>query len=165
MSIPAIKVKKLFPNAVIPQRGTPEASGLDVCVHHFERVYNQSPSITEIEISQLSSLTLCTNDRVLIHTGISATVGVGFEIQVRPRSGNALKRGLVVTNSPGTIDSDFRGAICVIISNIGHDAQEIKLGEKIAQLVVCPVILSDVVEVQDLDQTERGSGGFGSTGN
>jgi dUTP pyrophosphatase len=107
---------------------------------------------------------LKTNDRVLINTGISATVGVGYEIQVRSRSGNALKRGLIVTNQPGTIDNAYRGHLNVIITNIGHETQVIEVGEKIAQIVVCPIILSEVVEVESLDETDRGANGFGSTG-
>jgi dUTP pyrophosphatase len=105
------------------------------------------------------------NNRVLINTGLSVTVGPGYEIQVRPRSGNALNKGLIVVNSPGTIDESYRGMLGVIVANIGQEAQEIKVGDKIAQLVVSQVCLLSIKEVNTLDNTERGNNGFGSTDN
>jgi dUTP pyrophosphatase len=87
-----------------------------------------------------------------------------MEIQVRPRSGLAAKKGLGILNSPGTIDESYRGPIKVIIINLSHKSVTLNAGDKIAQLVVAPVILSEVVEVETLDETERGTGGFGSTG-
>jgi dUTP pyrophosphatase len=159
---PPLQVKKLFSDAVLPVRAHPTDSGLDVCAYRFERFYAETME-SEGPL-QVDKILLRTNDRVLVHTGITATVGLGYEIQVRPRSGNALKRGLIVVNSPGTIDESYRGPICVIIANVGHDTQEIVKGERIAQLVVCPIILSDVLEIKDLEDTTRSTGGFGSTG-
>jgi dUTP pyrophosphatase len=100
----------------------------------------------------------------MVHTGISVAIEPGYEVQVRPRSGNALKKGLTIVNTPGTIDCTYRGPVCVILANIGHQGQTIRVGDKIAQLVVCPVTLSEIVEVDELDETDRGHGGFGSTG-
>ena len=158
--IPDLRVKKLFPDANLPVRANPTDSGLDVFVYKFEKAYY----ITELTfVDSMYSYRLRPSERVLIHTGISVAIDPGFEIQVRPRSGNALKKGFLIVNAPGTLDSGYRGPVCVIIGNFGQVTQEITVGDKIAQLVVCPVILSKVVEVEDLDVTDRGQGGFGST--
>ncbi len=157
---PSLKVKKLFPDAKLPTRANPTDSGLDVYAFCFEKIFNEKPESVMLD----KSIVLKTNDRVLINAGVALTVGPGYEVQVRPRSGNALNRGLIVVNSPGTIDESYRGALGVIIANIGHEPQEIKIGEKIAQIVVCSVILSEVQEVKELNETVRGSGGFGHTG-
>jgi dUTP pyrophosphatase len=160
---PPLKVKKLFPDAVLPVRANPTDSGLDVYAYRFDKLFSKAWDQIAIKDNPLI-MTLAPHERLLVHTGLSATVGSGYEIQVRPRSGNALNRGLIVVNSPGTIDESYRGPICVIISNVGYESQDIKIGEKIAQFVVCPVILSEVQEVSELDDTARGAGGFGSTG-
>jgi dUTP pyrophosphatase len=102
--------------------------------------------------------------RALIPTGLQFEIPQGFEVQVRPRSGLALKHGIALVNSPGTIDSDYRGLVGVIVLNTGSDAFEVQHGERIAQLVVAPVVQGDFVMVDDLDKTARGAGGFGSTG-
>ncbi|MCF4152128.1 dUTP diphosphatase [Dethiosulfovibrio sp. F2B] len=99
-----------------------------------------------------------------VGTGLRIAVPDGFEAQVRPRSGLALKRGLVVPNSPGTIDSDYRGEIRVIMMNLGDGPFEVAVGDRIAQLVIAPVARACWEEVATLESTERGSGGFGSTG-
>lgn len=101
--------------------------------------------------------------RALIPTGLRLAIPDGYEVQVRPRSGLALKHGLILPNSPGTIDSDYRGPLGVIVLNNGTDVFEITHGMRIAQLVVAPVVQA-TFEVGDLDETARGSGGFGSTG-
>jgi dUTP pyrophosphatase len=163
MQYPPLKVKKLFSDAVLPVRANPTDSGLDVCVYQFEKWYMKDELVEGKQIFA-PSIALGPNDRILINTGLALTVEAGYEVQVRPRSGNALKRGLIVVNSPGTIDFEYRGAVCVIIANIGHEIQKLTVGDKIAQLVVCPVILSEVQEVLELDNTARGEGGFGSTG-
>lgn len=156
-----LKIKRLYADARLPERANPTDSGVDVFIHHFEKAFLKHIKLEKVESN---FVVLRTNDRVLVNTGISCTVGPGFEIQVRPRSGNALKRGLIVVNSPGTIDANYRGMIGVIIANTGHDAQQLDIGEKIAQLVVVAVELPEIVEVEELDDTDRGSGGFGSTG-
>ncbi|NOZ01629.1 MAG: dUTP diphosphatase [Deltaproteobacteria bacterium] len=103
-------------------------------------------------------------ERVLIPTGFAIALPEGFEAQVRPRSGLALKHGVTVLNSPGTIDSDYRGEVKVILVNLGNDPFTVKRGDRIAQLVICRVARAEVVEVDDLDSTDRGQGGFGHTG-
>jgi len=100
----------------------------------------------------------------LIPTGLSMAVPRGYEIQVRPRSGLAIKSGISLVNAPGTIDADYRGEVKIIVINLGQDEFTIHDQDRIAQLVVCPIIHAEVNEVDDLDSTERGEGGFGSTG-
>jgi dUTP pyrophosphatase len=107
---------------------------------------------------------LAPGERRLIPTGIRIAVPPGYEAQVRPRSGLALKRGLGVPNAPGTIDSDYRGELCVIMINWSAEPQTIRRGDRIAQLVICPVEQATLIEVHELDETERADGGFGHTG-
>ena len=103
-------------------------------------------------------------DRRLIPTGLRMAVPPGFEIQVRPRSGLALKRGVIVVNSPGTVDADYRGEVRVILGNLSREAFVVERGDRIAQLVVQRVERAAVREVRELPGTERGAGGFGSSG-
>ena len=103
-------------------------------------------------------------ERALIPTGIAIALPVGFEAQVRPRSGLAAKHGVTILNSPGTIDADYRGEIGVILVNLGEQAFTVSRGDRIAQLVIAPVSRAQWLEVDTLDETERGGGGFGSTG-
>jgi dUTP pyrophosphatase len=111
-----------------------------------------------------SSIIITPGQRVLIPTGLSFEIPQGFEIQVRPRSGISLKTPLMVVNSPGTIDSDYRGEIKIIIGNFGNESYKIEHGERIAQIVLSPVWQAKFVLSNNLSDTERGSGGFGSTG-
>ncbi len=113
---------------------------------------------------RVGGLILAPGARVLVPSGLAFEIPVGFEAQVRPRSGLALKFGVTIANAPGTIDSDYRGPVGVILLNLGCDNFTIKHGDRIAQLVVSPVVQADFSEAQDLDQTARGDGGFGSTG-
>ena len=111
------------------------------------------------------SLLIKPGERVLVPTGLSMEIPEGFEIQVRPRSGLSFKTGLMVLNSPGTIDSDYRGEIKIILGNLGNKDEVINHGDRVAQLVLAPVIQAHyIVSENDLSQTVRGSGGFGSTG-
>ena len=103
-------------------------------------------------------------DRVAVPTGLQIAIADGFEGQVRPRSGLAFRHGLTVTNAPGTIDSDYRGELKVLLVNLGKESITIERGMRIAQLVIAPVVQAQVSEVLDLDSTERGVQGFGSTG-
>ena len=103
-------------------------------------------------------------ERTAIPTGLQIAISDGFEGQVRPRSGLAFRHGLTVTNAPGTIDSDYRGELKVLLVNLGSDAVTIERGMRIAQLVIAPVVQASVSEVTTLDETDRGTGGFGSTG-
>jgi dUTP pyrophosphatase len=109
-------------------------------------------------------LILAPGARALVPTGLVIELPRGYEAQVRPRSGLALNYGIAVLNSPGTIDSDYRGEIGVVLANLGHAPFEIRRGERIAQLVVVPVVQADLVEVAQVSVTTRGDGGFGSTG-
>ena len=102
--------------------------------------------------------------RHAVATGFAIAIPHGYEVQVRPRSGLALKHGITVLNAPGTIDSDYRGEVKVILANLGSEAFDIARGERIAQLVPAPVLRADFKLVESLDETGRGEGGFGSTG-
>jgi len=109
-------------------------------------------------------MVLAPGERAMVPTGLCVAIPQGYEIQVRPRSGLAAKHGLTCLNTPGTIDSDYRGEIKVILINLGQDAFTIQRGERIAQLVLAPVTHLAWQAVDSLDETERGAGGFGSTG-
>lgn len=146
-----IQVKKLHPDAVVPKYATNGASGFDLVA--------------------LEDTTVHCGETKLVKTGLAIDVGPGYELQVRPRSGLSLKTPLRVANSPGTVDSDYRGEVCVIMENIdtrppgqSRGAQTIKKGDRIAQGVVCPVVQADIEVVEELNNTNRGAGGFGSTG-
>jgi dUTP pyrophosphatase len=109
-------------------------------------------------------LTLEPGQRAIVPCGFAMALPAGFEAQVRPRSGLAAKHGVTVLNSPGTIDADYRGEVMVILINLGQDAFVIERGERIAQMVVAPVVQPGFIVAEDLDDTQRGTGGFGSTG-
>lgn len=141
---PKLKVKKLRPEAVVPQYQTPDAAGLDLV--------------------GLNEVTIPPGYRGVIETGLAIELPRGWEAQVRPRSGLALKQGITVLNSPGTIDSDYRGEVKVIVINHGLGTVHLKAGERVAQLVVARAPQALVSEVQELSETNRGAGGFGSTG-
>lgn len=180
MKEPVLKIKKNYPDAVIPKRQYDTDSGLDLIAYKFVKLYRtkeykeyldsfhdkpQFLSTKEIERKiEDKELNLFRGERVLIDTGVSATVEKGYEIQIRPRSGLALKKGLTVLNTPGTIDESYRGMLGVILINLSTETQKIKIGERIAQMVVSPVILCETIEVGNLDESVRGIGGFGHTG-
>ena len=107
---------------------------------------------------------LAPGQRHAVATGFAIAIPHGYEVQVRPRSGLALKHGITCLNTPGTIDSDYRGEVKVILANLGSEPFEIRRGERIAQLVPAPVLKANFVEVGVLSETSRGAGGFGSTG-
>lgn len=109
-------------------------------------------------------LLLAPGERALVPTGLAMALPAGFEAQVRPRSGLAAKHGITVLNTPGTIDADYRGEVKVILINLGDTTFEIVRGERIAQMVIAPVLQAVITEVETLSETERGAGGFGSTG-
>ncbi len=115
-------------------------------------------------IAEDETLSLATGARTLVETGFAMALPQGFEAQIRPRSGLAIKHGITCLNTPGTIDSDYRGEIKVILINLGQKEFEIKRGDRIAQMVIAPVIQARLHEVEILTQTDRGQGGFGSTG-
>jgi dUTP pyrophosphatase len=115
-------------------------------------------------LPEFEPVVLAPGERRLIPTGLKIALEPGYEAQVRPRSGLALKHGVTCLNSPGTIDSDYRGEVGVILINHGQIAFEIKRGERIAQMVIAPYAQAVMAEVEALDETARGAGGFGSTG-
>ena len=130
----------------LPSYQTSGASGMDLC------------AAVEGDVA------LPPGERKLISTGIRISVPEGFEAQVRPRSGLAFKHGIGVLNAPGTVDSDYRGVVSVILFNSGKEPFTIKRGDRIAQMVIQKVVKAEWIESDDLDETERKSGGFGSTG-
>jgi dUTP pyrophosphatase len=117
-----------------------------------------------MDVVAAEELVLAPGQRHAVATGFSIAIPEGFEVQVRPRSGLALKHGITCLNTPGTIDSDYRGEVKVILANLGSEPFEIRRGERIAQLVPAPVLKAEFREVANLDETVRGTGGFGSTG-
>jgi dUTP pyrophosphatase len=117
-----------------------------------------------LDVVAAESLTLAPGARHAVATGFAIAIPEGYEVQVRPRSGLALKYGITCLNTPGTIDADYRGEVKVILANLGAEPFEIVRGERIAQLVPAPVLRADFNVVESLGQTERGAGGFGSTG-
>ncbi|PAF53903.1 deoxyuridine 5'-triphosphate nucleotidohydrolase [Helicobacter sp. 13S00482-2] len=139
-----INIKKLHPDAIIPKYQTLGAAGFDI--HSIEDV------------------TLLSKESKLIKTGLSMSIQQGYELQIRPRSGLALKYSISVLNTPGTIDSDYRGEIMVLLINHSSENFTITKGDRIAQGVISKVYQADFIEVSELDETLRGSGGFGSSG-
>ncbi|KKI17971.1 dUTP diphosphatase [Sphingomonas sp. Ag1] len=117
-----------------------------------------------MDVVAAEDVTLAPGARHAVATGFAIAIPEGFEVQVRPRSGIALKHGITCLNTPGTIDSDYRGEVKVILANLGDAPFEVKRGDRIAQLVPAQVTRAALIESADLDETDRGSGGFGSTG-
>jgi dUTP pyrophosphatase len=146
VTLPTLAVQKLRPDAVLPRYMTDGAAGLDL-----------SAAIDQaVEIRP--------GGRAPVGTGLAIAIPLGYEGQVRPRSGLALRHGLTVANAPGTIDADYRGELIVILINLGQEPVRIEPGHRIAQLVIAPVAHAAIAEVTELPPTERGGGGFGSTG-
>ena len=147
MNLPVrIEWKRLSPLARIPAYQTSLAAGMDV-----------HAAITE-------PMLLEPNRVVLVPTGFALAIPEGFEAQVRPRSGLSTKHGVTVPTAPGTIDADYRGEVMVALINLGREDFTVEPGMRVAQLVFAPVARADIAEVAELSSTERGTGGFGSTG-
>ncbi len=142
----SIDIKITGPEDMMPHYGTDDAAGADL------RACLETP------------VTLAPGERRLIPTGLRMAIPSGYEGQVRPRSGLAIKKGLGVLNSPGTIDADYRGDVMIILINLGQEPVTIERGERIAQLVIAPVTRGVFRFHDSLDETGRGEGGFGSTG-
>jgi dUTP pyrophosphatase len=117
-----------------------------------------------MDVVAAEDIILAPGERHAVATGFAIAIPPGFEVQVRPRSGLALKHGITCLNTPGTIDEDYRGEVKVILANLGVEPFEVRRGERIAQLVPAPVQKAEFAEVEELDGTSRGAGGFGSTG-
>ena len=164
-------IVKMYDDVKLPERKNPTDSGFDLFAYSFKRYYQNHGSNGErlLEGKGLEpfiddkTIELGYLDRILIGTGIKATVGPGFEIQLRPRSGLALKQGLSIVNTPGTIDEAFREEIGLILVNLSRKVQPITLDTRVAQMVICPVELPEIEIVQSLPENNRG-GGFGSSG-
>lgn len=139
-----VKFKRLRPEAVLPAYAHPSDAGMDVCA--------------------VDDAVVPKGGRALVRTGLAMQLPVGYEAQVRPRSGLALKHGVTVLNAPGTIDAGYRGEVGVILANFGDGDFQVKAGDRIAQLVIAPVTQAAVAETDEVDETDRGAGGFGSTG-
>lgn len=140
-----IQVVNTSANA-LPQYETPQSAGMDIRAN-LDAIVLLAPM-----------------ERALIPTGLFIALPAGYEAQVRPRSGLAAKQGVTVLNAPGTIDADYRGEVKVILINLSAETVKIENGDRIAQLVIAPVTQSGWIEVSELDETDRGTGGFGSTG-
>lgn len=117
-----------------------------------------------LDVVAAEHVTLAPGERHAVATGFAIAIPEGYEVQVRPRSGLAIKHGITCLNTPGTIDHDYRGEVKVILANLGSEPFEVRRGERIAQLVPAAVLKASFVEVESLEETQRGAGGFGSTG-
>ena len=148
MSAVAVDIMRLPHGAdlPLPEYATPDSAGVDLLAAVSEDV------------------SLAPGERTLIPTGIALSLPRGYEAQIRPRSGLALKNGLTLLNTPGTIDADYRGEIGIILANLGQESFVVERGMRIAQMVVAPVSQVSWKAVESLDDSERGAGGFGSTG-
>jgi dUTP pyrophosphatase len=143
---PRVQIKKLRPDAIVPRYMSAQAAGLDLCA--------------AID----APVTLAPGERTSIDTGLAFALPQGFEGQLRPRSGLAREYGITLVNAPGTLDSDYRGPLMVLVINHGTGPVTITPRQRIAQMVIAPVVQAELVEVTELDTTARGEGGFGSTG-
>ena len=141
-----ILIKRLSKEVSLPKYETNGSSGMDLAAN-IDANINIDPGKTAI-----------------IPTGLALSIPKGFEVQIRPRSGLAAKQKISVLNTPGTIDADYRGEIKIILINLGQETFKVEKGLRVAQMVVCPVVQAHLKEVDDLSETERGKGGFGSTG-
>jgi dUTP pyrophosphatase len=141
-----ILIKRLSKDVSLPKYETSGSSGMDLSAN----IEN------EIEIKPGKSS--------IISTGLAVSIPKNFEIQIRPRSGLAAKNQISVLNTPGTIDADYRGELKVILINLGSKSFKVKKGLRIAQMILCPIVKAKLIEVETLEETKRGTGGFGSTG-
>jgi dUTP pyrophosphatase len=148
MERPLLKIEVLpgHEDLGLPAYATENAAGLD------------------LKAALAEPLTLKPGERGIVPTGLKMAIPQGFEGCVRPRSGLAMKQGLTLTNSPGTIDADYRGEVKVLVINLGQEPVVLKRGDRIAQLLISPVAQAQVVKVEQVDETARGTGGFGHTG-
>ena len=139
-----VKFRRIDPSAELPTYAHPGDAGMD--------------------IRSIEELTIAPGARALVHTGLVMMLPPGYEAQVRPRSGLALKNGVTVLNTPGTIDEGYRGEVGVILANFGSEPFKVEKGAKIAQMVIAPCTRAEIVATDEVDDTVRGTGGFGSSG-
>lgn len=147
MNPTTVQFRKLDPRASLPSYQTPGSAGMDLAA-----------------FLPAGDAVLSPGSIAIIPTGLSVAIPAGFEGQVRPRSGLSTKYGVTVPNAPGTIDSDYRGELRIALINLGREPFTITHGLRVAQLVIAPVVRAEIVEAAELDDTQRGQGGFGSTG-
>lgn len=145
------------PEVPVPVKRLPHGAGLELPVY-------ATSGAAGMDVVSAEDVTIAPGGRHAVATGLAMAIPHGYEIQVRPRSGLALKHGITVPNTPGTIDSDYRGELKVILINHGAAPFEIRRGDRVAQLVLAPVTRAAWLAVDELDETARGEGGFGSTG-
>ena len=145
------------PDIPVPVKRLPHGLGLDLPAY-------ATAGAAGMDVVSAEDVTIAPGARHAVATGLAMAIPHGFEVQVRPRSGLALKHGITVPNTPGTIDSDYRGELKVILINHGAEAFAIRRGDRVAQLVLAPVTRAVWLAVDELDETARGAGGFGSTG-
>lgn len=146
-----LRLPESDPAVPLPSYATPGAAGADIRA-------NLPPEL------RASGMVLAPMARVIVPTGLACEIPTGFEMQIRARSGLALRRGITLPNAPATIDSDYRGPIGVILANLGTDPFLVEHGARIAQIILAPVVQAGFQEVTTLDETTRGAGGYGSTG-
>jgi dUTP pyrophosphatase len=146
VTVPRVQVRRLRPDAIVPRYQSADAAGMDLHAA-LDQPMQVAPGAVAV-----------------VPTGLAMAIPRGYEGQVRPRSGLARKHAVTLINSPGTIDPDFRGECMVLLINHGREPFTIAHGDRIAQLLITPVAQADLVEVEELSSTERGAGGFGSTG-
>lgn len=146
MSAPEVQIRRLRPDAVLPRYMTEGAAGMD------------------LSAALDAPVVLAPGERAAIGTGLAMALPAGYEAQVRPRSGLAARHGVTVANAPGTVDADYRGEVRVLLVNLGREPVTVAPGQRIAQLVIAPVSRARVTEVEGLPPSQRGAGGFGSTG-
>ena len=139
-----LQIAKIHEDAVLPHYVHPGDAGMD--------------------LYSIEELSIMPGETALVRTGLKIAVPKDYEAQIRPKSGLALKHAISLANTPGTIDSGYRGELCVILINHGREPFQVRKQSKIAQMVICPVIRAELLEVRQLDETTRGEGGFGSTG-
>lgn len=153
-----VKIQKLYPDVNTPFYASEKAAGMDICAYFKNKEWAYGIGTDNIYYR------LMPNETKLMPTGIKVAIPDGYEMQVRPRSGLSLKTKLRIANSPGTVDADYRGEVCIIMENISDCDIVITHGDRIAQLVFAPVVQANLEVVDSLDETARGEGGFGSTG-
>ncbi|HEY5921599.1 MAG TPA: dUTP diphosphatase [Kofleriaceae bacterium] len=146
MTTPRVQIRRLRPDAIVPRYQTADAAGMDLHAALDEPMRIEPGAV------------------VAVPTGLAMAIPRGYEGQVRPRSGLALKHGISLPNAPGTVDADYRGPVMVLVINHGRESFTVSHGDRIAQLVIAPVMQADLETVEELPTTERGAGGFGSTG-
>ena len=145
--VPKLKVKKLYDNSIVPTRGSAKAAGVDLYAH-----------------LESDNIVIQPGETVMLGSGIACEFPEGYWGMVVPRSSIGIKRGLMLPNNCGVIDEDYRGEIMIAFTNVGITNQTIENGERVAQMILLPYVLHDIVETGELSDTERGAGGIGSTG-